>query len=360
MKTVVKPKVLISYTWRPDDPSDPNDKPKARGLDLANRLRATGLDCRIDQYFLLARYGFVRPHSRADDKVADPWVMWAEEQVRDGDFVLLVCSAQYAANVCKSPLGGDLTWEQWRSMPEDWKFKLQKFQMDETEGKKDKIPYAWWDWHFMIQDIESGRAERQKFIPVGFGPYSSISQYVPPFIKGATYYNLTLSEELDGLLQSIRTEFRILHPRAGVFISYSHKDEKWLNSLVEHLAFLTQQGVAIWTDREIEPGDRWREEIEDALATARVAVLLVTPAFLASPFIQNNELPTLLRAASSEGLVIFWIPVEPSSYNQYDIRDFQAAITASKPLSQLKRAQRDQAFVSIASKLAQRLGVNRP
>jgi hypothetical protein len=91
-----------------------------------------------------------------------------------------------------------------------------------------------------------------------------------------------------------------------------------------------------------------------------VAVLLVTPAFLASPFIQNNELPTLLRAASSEGLVIFWIPVEPSSYNQYDIRDFQAAITASKPLSQLKRAQRDQAFVSIASKLAQRLGVNRP
>ena len=178
----------------------------------------------------------------------------------------------------------------------------------------------------MIQDLESSRAERQKFIPVGFGPYALNSQYVPSFIKGETYYNLDSNEDFEGLLRRMRTQFRIRHPRTGIFISYSHNDEHWLNLLLEHLAFLKQQGVEIWTDREIEPGDRWREEIEDALATASVAVLLVTPAFLASPFIQNNELPTLLRAAKSEGLVIFWIPVEPSSYDQYKFAIFRPHI----------------------------------
>jgi hypothetical protein len=51
MKTVAKPKVFISYTRRPDDPSNPNDNPEARGLKLVDRLRAAGLDSRIDQYF---------------------------------------------------------------------------------------------------------------------------------------------------------------------------------------------------------------------------------------------------------------------------------------------------------------------
>jgi hypothetical protein len=231
--------------------------------------------------------------------------------------------------------------------------------MDESTGKKDKLPYTWWDWHFMIQDIVSGRSEPQKFIPVGFGPYSSISQNVPSFIKGATYYNLDSNEGFESLLRSIKSQFRMRHPRAGVFISYSHKDERWLESLREYLTPLERKGVEIWTDQDIKPGDLWHEEIESALATARVAVLLVTPAFLASHFIQNKELPTLLNAAKAEGLTIFWIPVEPGSYDESEIRHFQAAHTKSRPLSTLPRAKRGEALVSIASKLAEALGVNK-
>ena len=177
-------------------------------------------------------------------------------------------------------------------------------------------------------------------------------------MKGETYYNLDSNEDLDGLIRNIRIQFRTRHPRTGIFISYSHHDAKWLDLLLKHLAFLQQQGVEIWTDREIDPGDRWRVEIQDALATARVAVLLVTPAFLASPFIQNDELPALLRAAESEGLVIFWIPVEPSSYEQYEIKKFQAAHTPpDKALSILPSGKRNEALVAIASKLAQRVGI---
>jgi len=354
-----KPIVFISYTWRPDDPSNPNDDPEARGLDLANRLREAGFDCRIDKYFMFGKHGFKKPFGRAGDKVNDPWVIWQEDQIQEANSVLLVCSGQYAATVCESPLGGELTWEQWHSMSDELKYQLQNFQMDENQGKKAKVPYVWWDWHFMIKDLESGRVERNKFIPVGFRPHSAISHDIPSFIKGETYFNLDSNEGFEGLLRNIKTQFRNLHPRKGIFVSYSHRDDKWLDVLLQHLAFLQQQGVNIWTDRRIEPGDRWRDEIADALATAQVAVLLVTPAFLESSFIQDHELPTLLRAAKSEGLVVFWIPVKPSSYEQYEIGQFQAAHHPAKPLSKLNSAKRDEALVEIANKLAQKVGLAR-
>ena len=87
MKTVAKPKVFISYTWRSDDPSNPKDA-EARGLKLADRLRVAGLDCRIDKYFLHPLHGFLKPQRHPGDKV-EPWVIWAGEQIQDADFVLL-------------------------------------------------------------------------------------------------------------------------------------------------------------------------------------------------------------------------------------------------------------------------------
>jgi hypothetical protein len=68
---------------------------------------------------------------------------------------------------------------------------------------------------------------------------------------------------------------------------------------------------------------RWREEIEKALASAKVALLLVSDEFLASEFVTNKELPPLLEAAEREGLRILWVCLGPCFVEFTPINDFQ-------------------------------------
>jgi len=105
--------------------------------------------------------------------------------------------------------------------------------------------------------------------------------------------------------------------------------------------------IAVWDDTQIGAGAVWRERIEHALASAKVAVLLVSPAFLESNFIAESELPSLLEAARTDGVTILWVPVRFSSFNITPIAAYQAAHSPEKPLASLSVASRDKALVKI-------------
>lgn len=335
-----KPNVFISYTWRDEEIDGRQVRvPDQRAFDLAERLRKAGFDSRIDLYFRDNFYGFVPPEPIAGDS-RDPWIIWAEEQIRDADCVLMFCTPEYVAS---DPDRGYCpgAWCTWHKTDAHLKLTTQ-------------VPLLWWDWHYIAQECTT---DPQKFIPVGIGPYDS--HYMPAFVKGATYCNLDSASEFEGLLRRIRRVYLRRHPRNGVFISYAHKDDACLDSLLEHMEFLKQEGVELWTDRDIKPGALFHDEIQGSLLKAHVAVLLVTPAFLKSPYILSNELPNMLKAAETEGLVIFWIPIKPSSYERSKIAQFQAAHPPSEPIWGLRGTKRDHALVGVASKLAAVLGVNK-
>jgi internalin A len=137
-----------------------------------------------------------------------------------------------------------------------------------------------------------------------------------------------------------------------VFISYSHKDKKWFDDLKAHLEPLVrEQNLKIWEDTQIQPGAIWRDEIEKALSAAKVAVLLVSPTFLSSKFINQNELPVLLDAAKTEGVQILWVPLQASNYKATAIEKYQAVHPTDRPLKQITAAKRDTAWVEVCTNI---------
>jgi TIR domain len=145
--------------------------------------------------------------------------------------------------------------------------------------------------------------------------------------------------------------------RDQIFVSYSHRDRKWLDELTITLApLIRKRSITVWDDTKIGVGQKWKDQIKAALDRAKVAVLLVTRGFLASEFIANEELPRLLQTASDAGLTIVWIAVGASLYEETEITEYQAANDPSRPLNSLSDADLDRELVGIAKKLNALLG----
>lgn len=143
-----------------------------------------------------------------------------------------------------------------------------------------------------------------------------------------------------------------------VFISYSRQDRKWLERLQTHLTPLQRQGrIDVWVDTRIRAGDEWRKEIERAIASCKVAILLVSPYFMASDFINNNELPPLLKKARQKGVRIISILISPSSYEDSELARYQAVNPPSKPLRALERWEQDKVLDQVRKQVKQALGI---
>jgi hypothetical protein len=72
-----------------------------------------------------------------------------------------------------------------------------------------------------------------------------------------------------------------------VFISYAHKDKSYFDIFLANLR--SQCDWDIWTDRNIEIGSNWFESIQQSMQQSDAAILLISPDFLSSEFIKENE-----------------------------------------------------------------------
>ncbi len=80
-----------------------------------------------------------------------------------------------------------------------------------------------------------------------------------------------------------------------VFVSYAREDRQLVGPLVKglstHFASSARYEVNTWMDSDIVLGERWRESIDKAINACDFGLLLISPAFCASKFIRENELP---------------------------------------------------------------------
>ena len=141
-----------------------------------------------------------------------------------------------------------------------------------------------------------------------------------------------------------------------VFISYCHEDKKWLDRLQKMLKpLLRNNPISVWDDTRIRAGSKWKEEIEKALVNADVAVFLVSPNFLASDFITDQEIPRLLESAQSKGLRVLWVLISDCLWSETEIANYQAVHSPDSPLDSLAESDVNKALVSVCREIKRTL-----
>lgn len=140
-----------------------------------------------------------------------------------------------------------------------------------------------------------------------------------------------------------------------VFISYSHKDEDWKDQLKTHLAVLEYQGMlTVWDDRQIAAGDDWYPEIEKAIESAQIAILLISAHFLSSKFILGEEVPPLLERRRKEGLRVIPLILKPCSWKTISwLNKIQGRPLDNSPLSSFDEHHRDHHLSELALEINQ-------
>ena len=100
-----------------------------------------------------------------------------------------------------------------------------------------------------------------------------------------------------------------------IFISYSREDEAWLKKLRTHLSVAVAQGMSLnlFSDTDIQPGQEWRKRLDEELLHADIVVMLITPDFVSSKFIQEEEIPVIKARWEAGKVKIFPILVRSSA-----------------------------------------------
>jgi hypothetical protein len=149
----------------------------------------------------------------------------------------------------------------------------------------------------------------------------------------------------------------------AIFISYSHADKQWLERFEKALRVgVFSESFNTWSDQQIGGGRRWEHEIEANLASARIALLLVTPKFLESTFIGTKELPAIVERNRRKGLVLQWVPVEfvpDAKLKLVGLDGIQSLWPIDRPLAGLPEGERQNAIEVISAELINSFGYAR-
>ncbi len=161
MSSARPPKVFISY-------SHDSAEHEQRVLNLANRLRPDGIDAAIDQYETSPREG---------------WPVWMERQIRESDFVLVVCTPPY----------------------------LSRAERREEQGVGKG---AIWETALTLQYLYEASANNERFIPIVFARENITDIPVP--LRSATYYLLNDEGGFQRLLRRLRNQPEVERPPVNV------------------------------------------------------------------------------------------------------------------------------------------------
>jgi len=133
-----------------------------------------------------------------------------------------------------------------------------------------------------------------------------------------------------------------------LFFSYAHEDEWWRNQLEQHLKLLQRQGlVSIWHDRRIAPGDDWAKRIDENLAAADIVIMLLSPDFIASEYIFQEEMTVALDRHQKGGARIIPVILRTCDWQNTPLGRLQCVPASGEAITQA--VDPDAAWVEVAT-----------
>ena len=159
------PKVFISYSHDSRLHLD-------RVLELADRLRAEGIDCNLDQY---------------EPAPAEGWPRWMDRQFQDADFILVVCTETYC----------------------------RRFEGREEHGKGQGVK---WEGAIITDELYSNESVNKRFIPVLFS--NDDAQHVPRKLQHYMRHLLAGDEGYEELYRRLTNQPRVIKPPLGKLRSF--------------------------------------------------------------------------------------------------------------------------------------------
>lgn len=134
------------------------------------------------------------------------------------------------------------------------------------------------------------------------------------------------------------------------FISYSHKDEHFLERLKVHLAPMKRDEIIEeWSDVEIPAGSALNTSISEALETSQLFIALVSPDYLASTYCHDIEFKRAQEMQAEGLLMIVPIIVEPCDWKKSPFGNLKALPKDGKEVSNW--TNENNAFLNIVDEL---------
>lgn len=140
------------------------------------------------------------------------------------------------------------------------------------------------------------------------------------------------------------------------FFSYSKADREDLVRLQKHLSPLRNNDkLTTWDDADIIPGELWDKRIKEELDTAEIILLLVSVDFLATPYIQDVELPQAKKRHDAKEAIVIPIILRPCDWKEDSfLRELNALPWKAKPISSY--TDKDEAWVEVVNGIKKVLG----
>lgn len=137
-----------------------------------------------------------------------------------------------------------------------------------------------------------------------------------------------------------------------IFVGYDKSDERWVRRLSTIFTPLIREGtLSMWTNDSIQAGNEWRKDIEIAIKQADFVILMVSPSFLESEFLNDFTVPAVLKENSVRGLPISWLPLASCFYDYSPIEKYQPLHPPEEPFEELPQNRVNTILTQCAKKV---------